>query len=345
MRPAGRIKMGYYPTPPSVVDLIRQNLIFPDKPFTALDPCCGEGAALAQLTANTQALTFGVELDKHRAEAAKGVLHQVIYASVEETVMSRSAFSLMLLNPPYDSEKDDGDEYAGHHRKEFLFLLRLKEQLAPGGGLVYIIPHSRLDHQISAILSNGFQNVQVFRFPDGEFEAFGQIVVFATRNQDEQDSGRYGHDTGWMLDDISRIKEPSTITQLSILDKPLIVPNGKPPLTFKGRRIDPQVMDQEVSESPLWIRVQEASRANDLALERPPLPLHSGHLALLLAAGMLDGVVGEGDQRHIACGLVRKTVTTTTEINDDGAEVTRDTEHFQVAIKVLDQDGEIQTLT
>ena len=50
MRTAGQIKMGYYPTPPRIVELIRERLDFPTKTtFAALDPCCGEGNALQQL--------------------------------------------------------------------------------------------------------------------------------------------------------------------------------------------------------------------------------------------------------------------------------------------------------
>ena len=55
MRIAGRMKMGYYPTPERVVEQIRKCLSFPREPFTALDPCCGEGLALEQLLSNTQA--------------------------------------------------------------------------------------------------------------------------------------------------------------------------------------------------------------------------------------------------------------------------------------------------
>ena len=47
MRIQGGIKMGHYPTPARVVDLIRNYLAFPPGQFSSLDPCCGEGDALA----------------------------------------------------------------------------------------------------------------------------------------------------------------------------------------------------------------------------------------------------------------------------------------------------------
>jgi hypothetical protein len=41
-------------------------------------------------------------------------------------------------------------------------------------------------------------------------------------------------------------------------------------------------------------------------MERPPLPLHSGHIGLLLSCGILNGLVGEGEDGHICCGKVEK---------------------------------------
>jgi hypothetical protein len=49
---------------------------------------------------------------------------------------------------------------------------------------------------------------------------------------------------------------------------------------------------------------QIARRAHDA---RPPMPLRLGHVALQLATGHLDGVVGEGEERHIVRGRVLRT--------------------------------------
>ncbi len=56
---------------------------------------------------------------------------------------------------------------------------------------------------------------------------------------------------------------------------------------------------RDLRESRLWTRLEEDGRRNG-RMGRPPLPLHSGHLGLLLASGYLDGVVGEGDDRPLA---------------------------------------------
>jgi type I restriction-modification system DNA methylase subunit len=63
--------MGHYPTPPSVVELIRNYLAFPPGQFSSLDPCCGEGTALTGLVAETSAITYGVELDQRAEEQSR----------------------------------------------------------------------------------------------------------------------------------------------------------------------------------------------------------------------------------------------------------------------------------
>ena len=70
MRLEARVKMGYYPTPISVVERIRTFIGIAEK-ASILDPCCGEGSALAKLTEGTGAKTYGIEIDGHRAEEAK----------------------------------------------------------------------------------------------------------------------------------------------------------------------------------------------------------------------------------------------------------------------------------
>lgn len=78
-------------------------------------------------------------------------------------------------------------------------------------------------------------------------------------------------------------------------------------------------------------------------LKRPPLPLHSGHLGLLLASGCLDGLVGEGDERHIVRGKVAKVIQTYQEVKDKVTEE-HQVESYQVTIKILTREGDIITL-
>ena len=73
------------------------------------------------------------------------------------------------------------------------------------------------------------------------------------------------------------------------------------------------------------------------------MPLHTGHLGLLLASGCLDGVVGEGEDRHLVRGKVEKITHTEQEYQGD-VLVERELERYRVSVKVLTRDGEIKYL-
>ena len=78
-RPASRLRMGYFPLPEVEARRIRQHLSFPPSDFTALDPCAGEGKALAAITDGTRGQRCGIELDANRAGEAQTRLDLVVY--------------------------------------------------------------------------------------------------------------------------------------------------------------------------------------------------------------------------------------------------------------------------
>jgi hypothetical protein len=113
--------------------------------------------------------------------------------------------------------------------------------------------------------------------------------------------------------------------------------------SFLSTRIDPAVLEREVKDSPVWKRLKESTRKDQWKMERPPLPLHTGHLGLLLASGLLDGVIGQGEDRHVVRGKVEKVKTTFEQAKEDCLEE-RELESFRVSIKILRKDGEIMSL-
>jgi len=76
---------------------------------------------------------------------------------------------------------------------------------------------------------------------------------------------------------------------------------------------------------------------------RPLTPLHGGHVGLLCTAGMLNGVFGEGEARHIANWQSIKTVDRTEE-EEDGALVIREKERFSNELTLVFCTGEIAIL-
>jgi len=337
MRIHGRIKMGHYPTPPRVVELIRSYLSFPPEQFSCLDPCCGEGNALTGLVAGTNAVTYGVELDHQRAQESKDRLHHVLRCGIEETRIQHRACSLLLLNPPYDELTLVEEADTKTERQERAFLRMTVPYLIPGGMLVYIIPQNRLDKAIARLLASRFERISVFRFPDPEYGDFKQIIVFGVRKNDntlnEQEASG--------LQSISKM-ELSPLSDNAEIVYP--IPASGPLTLFRSMLIDPEELEKHMQQSPLWKRFAALTTRSEIHIPRPPLPLHSGHLGLLLAAGKLNGIVGTGEDMHLVKGNVRKITTVLQEMKGEVLEE-RELDRYVVSIKILNRHGEIRELT
>jgi hypothetical protein len=337
LRSYGQIKAGYYPTPPRVVAMVKSWLRFPTEPFTALDPCAGEGLALAQLLERTQGVGYAIELDRDRAREARTRLPHVITGDYRAVRASVAAFGLLWLNPPYDAaEGDDGRE-----RKEKVFLRDTLHWLAPGGVLVYIIPQVRLAPDVARILAYRCEGLRAWRFPDEEYADFGQAVVLGRKKKVA------GHDesTAEALAAFGVAGESGAVLPPGVREEGYAVPVGSPIETWRGGEIDPEVLKGELAGSPLWARLREiAGGGKARQAGRPPVDLHRGHLALLLAAGEVDGAVGSGESRHVVRGQVRKVVTTTEEYDDEGRVTRTEHESFRVTVKLVGPDGVVRAL-
>lgn len=342
MRAEAQIKMGYYPTPLSVVKLIKTYLAFPEQKFAALDPCCGMGEALAELIEGTTGIGYGVELDLARADKAKKVLFKVAKGGIESARITNEGFSINFLNPPYDDEA--GTELFTTQRKEKVFLKETLKYLKRNGVLVYIIPQKRLTPDVVKILVYRFKKLQVFRFPKGEFEAFGQIVVFGIRKEtpsiDKAEADRLSR--YW---DYS--ETPPELTEAKEALYP-VVPSNEVPL-FRSSIIDPEELIKDVRKSSLWSRAQEIGVRREAAVAgaRPPIPLHKGHIGLALVSGALDGCIGQGDNRHLVKGRVVKEVVKSVEEEETEDGMTTKTierDRYKVTVQILSKDGDVLSL-
>jgi len=325
--------MGFYATPPRVTGMIRELLRFPDKPFAALDPCCGEGVALKEAADETLATTFGIEPDNSRSGEARTRLDRVLHSPIEDVKIGHKSFSLIWLNPPYDWEHGEEDERC--ERKEFSFLRRSHVWLCDDGVLVYIVPENSLTEQVWRLLEARFYNVTVWRFPEPEYQDFKQVVVMAKRKA----AGKGGS----MLLSRTVLDSPA----LSVYDVPISSPEVK---LFMSTRLDRETVKTLAEGSPVWTRLQELTRGVNRGSadgKRPPLPLRSGHLAQMLAAGALDGVIGSGPSAHVIKGKVVKGFRERVreEMNAEtgaASTITVRTDQYYLSLKLLTRAGEIR---
>jgi len=103
MRSAARLKMGYYPLPESEGVKLRSLLSFNGR-ASVIDPCVGPGTALNLVTHDAPVRRYGIELDAERARIASSKGIETIQGNTFDAIAKPESFSLLYLNPPYDSE-------------------------------------------------------------------------------------------------------------------------------------------------------------------------------------------------------------------------------------------------
>ncbi|MBN1179936.1 MAG: hypothetical protein JXD18_12045, partial [Anaerolineae bacterium] len=282
MRLAGQEKMGYYPTPISQVALVASWLgVEPGKPVRLLDPCVGEGEALAALARalvqqGARVETWGVELSPGRAEKAAACLDRVLPTAWEQAHVADGAVSLAWSNPPYDNE-GLGDS----RRQEWTFLKTSTPALMPGGVLVYIVPEYvlRRHRDILRHLAGWYRDIRVFQFTPEEYEAFSQVALVGVKRE------AYHHPKDAEVAALADIASP-------VLAPPdgapaYIVPEA-PKISTNAFYYTPTTA-ADYARAVAWEGISVPDLVRGEAREqdfRPVMPLKKGHLAMLLSAGL-----------------------------------------------------------
>ena len=333
MRNAGKIKLGYYPLPETEGSRLQRLLNFPAEGVSVLDPCVGTGAALNQLTEHAVASRYGVELDADRALTAKDAGIETIHGNIFDTHAKVESFSLLYLNPPYDFEVGS----FGNKRMEFLFLQRTCRWLVLGGILVMVVPHGRLQDCVP-LLAETFTRFQVLRLTDPESERFDQVVLLAVRAR--LNAASYELNRQKLIETIWKKPLPLLTGEEAPYDVPPSPPAG---MVYRGLPLD-HLEDLTIASSA-WKKVQPfLLPKEETTVGRPITPLHGGHVGLLCTAGLLNGVFGQGQDRHIARWRTVKYVTTFEEKVDGYTEVHK-RERFSNELALVYEDGRTLVLT
>ncbi len=291
------VKMGYYPTDIEHVNYLSRGIAFPENVTVNLfDPCCGCGIALRTLADGNNCNTYGIELDRHRAEEALGRLNRVGFGSYFRSRVSNEAFHLMLLNPPYLSVMTEG---GNNTRSEKRFLVDSISHLLYGGVLVYIIPYYRLTPDVCRILCDNFDDLTVWKFVGEEFKRFRQVAVMGIRRKRRDGSG--------LAEDlVSLALEPEHLPEITELPEnryslPII---EKKVELFKGAEFNVAELAEQLGRSASFSRLFEKNKL-DSDVKRPLLPLNLGQVGLIGGSGLINGLV-ECDTPHIIKGRIVK---------------------------------------
>ena len=336
MRNVARLKMGYYPLPAGEGRKLRSLLSFPQI-ASVVDPCVGQGTALQLVTDGASVRRYGVELDADRAQIANSQGVETIQGNAFDASAKSESFSLLYLNPPYDSEIGS----VANNRMERLFLDHTYRWLMPEGVLILIIPFERL-YDCAGVLASHFGRLSVLRMTDEESTRFRQIAVLGLR---QNIRGTALEDNKRMLQSISPYGSYHALPELtpsSSAPYP-VPPSGEATLSYRGLPYD--LLEDLLPQSGGWRQTLPFLMPHeDVATGRPITPLHGGHVGLLCTAGLLNGVFGDGDERHIARWRSVKHVTTFVE--DDGdTQIVHHRERWTNELRLVYSDGRTLKLT
>jgi hypothetical protein len=321
--------MGYYPCPPEAIANACQYLLA--GPGTAiLDPCAGEGDAVAEI-ANTLGVpgdrVWCVELDAARGddcrhETLKDGMNVLSPCAFEHTAISNESFGLVYCNPPFD-------EQIGGTRAELAFFARIPRLLVPWGVCLFVCPeHVAERYDFRKGWHVWFEDVACWRFPP-EHRKFNEVFIVGRRRAKQRDDD-------W---DIPNFRMSCPLSDI-------LIPDAPGPKVFEKTALTEDELGAAVEDSPL-LRLCGAQEST--LLRRPPLALSVGHLALLLSSGQLDGLVRPpGGQPHVVRGTARKHEEVTEETTETDGDVrkttTVTTERIRLVVRAVDSDGVIRNL-
>lgn len=283
MRPPAIEKLGWYPTSNPVADLLKTYFV-PADSGRLLDPCTGEGIAAAILAKALNCASWGAELSPARAALAAEQMDRVFNAPWQSCHLTSESITLLFLNPPYSH-----DRLGDQKRLELEFLKSTTPKLVRGGALVYIVPHALLrDNDVATHLAGYYETLTVYRYPE---TAFNQVIVLGLKRQKYKmpSAEEIGQVQAW-----AEVEPPMLVDAAQPMYQLLPAPDkGAGGQAVRFSRLDWQpeeVVDatrkRGLHTTKEWLDLLNPERALG-AFKQPVMPLKKGHIAMLMASGMM----------------------------------------------------------
>ena len=339
MRLAGKQKLGYFPLPLAEAERIRRFLQFPVSGSSVLDPCIGDGRAFHAVAGDPQTIRYGIELDAYRVGQAREVAHHVVHGDALDVHCPVETLSLLYLNPPSDFECGQSP----NGRLEQIFFEHCHRWIKPAGVLVLVVPGDRLS-VCGRVLAFHFKDKRAYRLGTPDAVKYKQVVLFAvrrTRRECNQLSDADLTKAQNLISEMSRRWEQLPVLPDSA-DAAYSVPESAPvALTHRGLPLDE--IEDLLLKSAAYRQAARILTVCRSEIEGGPLtPLHGGHVALCAVAGLLDGVFGSGEDRHIATWRSLKVTDSSEE--EDGTIIRRERERFTNELTLLYASGKTAIL-
>ncbi|MBI3175198.1 MAG: hypothetical protein HYZ25_15845 [Chloroflexi bacterium] len=339
MRPPALEKAGFYPTSTQVAEWLK-SYFQPAESGRLLDPCAGEGIAASILARTLHCQSWGAELSPARAALASEVMDRLLNAPWSSCHLTNESITLLFLNPPYSH-----DRFGDQKRLELEFLKSCTPKLVRGGALVYIVPHRLLrDLDVASHLAGYYDHLTVHRYPKTEFN---QVIVLGTKRLKFKAPS---HEETQRIQAWAEIEPPSLVVkerpQYELLPAPEKGAGGQ---IIRFSRLDWQpeeVVDatekRGVLTSKEWLDLLNPARSLG-EFKQPVMPLKKGHIAMLMASGMMGTLrlMDEDGQPMLVKGRVVKVTEKVEENTDKKGNVTSEVyrDRFVSTVAVLRQSG------
>ena len=156
--------------------------------------------------------------------------------------------------------------------------------------------------ECAEILASQFKATRIFRLTDPESVRYRQVVVFATRrSRRERDQLRDNEIVARRAQFASTGGYYGQLAPLGDVGAPMYdVPESGPvKLEYRGLPLDE--IEDLLPGSSAYCQAARILVPQPVPVKgRPLTPLHGGHVALCAVSGMLNGIFGAGERRHIA---------------------------------------------
>jgi hypothetical protein len=340
-------KGGYYPYPADHLPALA-SIFAPDTHGgKLLDPCAGEGAALHFLANAWNLKPYANELDTERAARCVKLFGttQAIQGDLYQLRASTGGFVALWCNPPYTWDSTGSDK-----RRELGMLKHSLKWLQPDGYVLWCVYAHHVTMDAASYLTQRCSQIDLWKLPGLHLGEYKHVVVVARL-------GRPSVDPTHRTMELVELARSDAMPELTIHDAPIYefpAPAARKSFLFAPKVISPEIALQAVRESG----AQFASGFTTL-LEppltaeevRPVVRPRGRQLALILAAGMFNGLVLDTDKGRSA---VRSTVEPMEELietegDPEGSDEESAREVFQtrprVTITLLSEGGDVTDLS
>lgn len=353
-------KFGFFPTSLEVVrmemELIDFSSVDPEMYIPICDFTGGEGDQLAFMykylsDMGLSPVAYYNEITEQRYLTAKeryGDLDNFHFANtdlfylkcrnIEGKKYSRKTMAIIRNNPPYTWM-----EYFGQKiRSEDLFFRENEQYNIPGGIQIFELPIHQLIEQETLLkkICYRYKEINIFKFPQGEFEKFKQVVVIGVRkreNSNDIDIAEMWYEKvkAGSLQCIDEVTSPLYKLTNKVLKR------AKPVDVFRDGRVTDKTLTNGLNTVLDNLIEKEKSKISiklkGVQQNKMPIIEHLvGHQAVRVNAGEFDGI-----RNGVLIAGGSKKVIDVIEEKDGDTITTLEVERFVPFVEVTTKGGKI----